>query len=267
MRFDDFEHLVMTRPSPGVLLITISRPDQLNAANRRLHAELGQIWPVVAADPETRVAVITGAGKAFVAGGDIELLRAQINSYQEVKTLSEEVAAMVYNMIDCDKPLISAINGLAVGPGMAVGLLADISVVAEDARLMDGHTKLGVAAGDHAAIIWPLLCGMAKAKYYLLTSKFLTGAEAERIGLVSLSVPTDQVLSTALEIGADLASGPQQALRWTKRSLNHWVRAAAPTFEASLAYEMLGFFSEDVVEGERAISERRPPRFPSAEDQ
>jgi enoyl-CoA hydratase len=267
MTFEDFEHLVMTRPSPGVLLITISRPDQLNAANRKLHAELGQIWPVVDADPDTRVAVITGAGKAFVAGGDIELLRAQINSYQEVKTLSDEVAAMVYNMIDCDKPVISAINGLAVGPGMAVGLLADISVVAEDARLMDGHTKLGVAAGDHAAIIWPLLCGMAKAKYYLLTSKFLTGAEAERIGLVSLSVPTDQVLSTALEIGADLASGPQQAVRWTKRSLNHWIRAAAPTFEASLAYEMLGFFSDDVVEGERAISERRRPQFPSAEDQ
>jgi enoyl-CoA hydratase len=263
----DYEFLTFSRPELGVLLITIDRPEQFNAANERLHQELGRVWRDVAADAETRVAVITGAGRAFAAGGDIELLRAQINDYNAIVKLSQEVLDIVYGMIDCDKPIISAINGMAVGPGMAVALLADISIIAENARLTDGHAKLGVAAGDHAAIIWPLLCGMAKAKYYLLTSDFIGGAEAERIGLVSRCVPDAEVVPSALEIATRLAAGPQHALRWTKRSLNHWLRTAAPSFEASMAYEMLGFFGPDVVEGERAISAKDAARFPTAQSQ
>jgi enoyl-CoA hydratase len=184
--------------------------------------------------------------------------------HARVTHMLSEMSDLVYNIVNCEKPIVSAINGVAVGAGTVVGLLADISVCAEDARIGDGHVRLGVAAGDHAAIIWPLLAGMAKARYYLLTGEMLTGAEAERIGLVSLALPRDQVLDEALRIAGQLANGSQTAIRWTKRALNGWLRAAGPLFDQSAAYEMLGFLGPDVVEGAAALREKRPPRFPSA---
>jgi enoyl-CoA hydratase len=171
---------------------------------------------------------------------------------------------LVYNMVNCAKPIVSAINGVAVGAGTVVGLLADISVCARDARIGDGHVRLGVAAGDHAAIIWPLLVGMAKARYYLMTGEMVTGQEAERIGLVSKALPRDEVLDEALRIADGLAAGAQTAIRWTKRALNNWLRTAGPIFDQSAAYEMLGFLGPDVVEGAAALREKRPPAFPSA---
>jgi enoyl-CoA hydratase len=176
----------------------------------------------------------------------------------------KEAGDIVYNIINCEKVIISAINGVAVGAGLAVALMADISIMAEEARITDGHIRLGVGAGDHAAIIWPLLCGMAKAKYYLLTADFIDGREAERIGLVSRCVPGERVVPTALEVAEKLATGPQLAIRWTKRALNNWLRQAGPIFDASLALEMLNFFDEDVAEGAAALVEKRTPRFPSA---
>jgi enoyl-CoA hydratase len=165
-------------------------------------------------------------------------------------------------MIECDTPIVSAINGVAVGAGLAVALMADISIIDEAAKLTDGHTRLGVAAGDHAVAIWPLLCGMAKAKYYLLTSDFIDGREAERIGLVSKAVPADEVLPEALAIAERLALGPREATMLTKRALNHWLRQALPNFEASLAYEMLNFLGPEAAEGIAALRGRRSPDFP-----
>ena len=259
--FDSYEHLRFERREHGVLLITIDRPERLNATNDVLHRELYRVWRDVAEDEQTRVAVVTGAGRAFSAGGDLEMIQRMAGDYRRVAEMATEAAGLVTNMLDCEKPIVSAINGTAVGAGLAVALMADISVIAEDARLTDGHLRLGVAAGDHAAILWPLLCGMAKAKYYLLTADFLDGREAERIGLVSRCVPGEEVLSTALEIAQRLGEGPQQAARWTKRTLNHWLRGAIPAFDASVAYEMLTFLGPDVQEGAQAIRDRRPPTF------
>jgi enoyl-CoA hydratase len=261
MSLDNYEHLIFERRDHGVLLITINRPDKLNATNAKLHTELAGVWRDVAADDETRVAVVTGAGKAFSAGGDLDMIGEMAGDYREVARMATEAADLVLNMVDCEKPIVSAINGTAVGAGLAVALMADISVIAEDARLTDGHLRLGVVAGDHAAIVWPLLCGMARAKYYLLTADFLDGREAERIGLVSRCAPREEVLDTALEIATRIAKGPQQAARWTKRTLNHWLRAAIPAFDASVAYEMLTFLGEDAQEGLRALGERRTPDF------
>src|SRR3989454_10630228 len=132
-------------------------------------------------------------------------------------------SALVYNMINLDRPVVSAINGAAVGAGLVVALLADVSIISATARLTDGHTRLGVAAGDHAAIIWPLLCGMAKAKYYLLTADFLDGQEAERIGLVSLCVPADQVLPKAVDVAGKLAQGSRsEERRVGKEGRSRW---------------------------------------------
>ena len=189
MDYADYQHLTFEPRPNGVLLVTINRPAVLNATNARLHWELTQVWGTIDADSRTRVVLITGAGKAFSAGGDLDLVEDIATNPEAAARTMREAADLVYNIINLDKPIVSAINGVAVGAGLVVALLADVSIMSETARITDGHTRLGVAAGDHAAIIWPLLCGMAKAKYYLLTCDFIDGREAERIGLVSLCAP------------------------------------------------------------------------------
>ena len=264
MDYREYQHLTFERKSHGVVLITINRPEVLNATNDRLHWELTQVWLTLDADDSARVAIVTGAGRAFSAGGDLDMVEANSRDPKRLARTVREASDIVYNMLNLDKPVVSAINGVAVGAGLVVALLSDISIMSESARFTDGHTKLGVVAGDHAAILWPLLCGMAKAKYYLLTSEFIDGKEAERIGLVSLCVPADQLMGKALDVATRLALGSQQAIRWTKRSLNNWLRMAGPIFDQSIALEMLTFMGEDVREGLQAIREKRAPRFPSA---
>jgi enoyl-CoA hydratase len=140
-------------------------------------------------------------------------------------------------------------------------MVSDIVVVGRTARIIDGHTRLGVAAGDHAAIVWPLLCGMAKAKYYLLLCETVTGEEAERIGLASICVDDDKVIETAMGICERLVHQSPTAVRWTKYSLNNWLRAAGPIFDASLGMEFTGFSGPDIREGVAALKEKRKPRF------
>jgi enoyl-CoA hydratase len=265
MNYTDFQFLKFEHKPNGVLLITINRPEVMNATNGRLHWELTKIWGVVNDDPKTKVAVITGAGdKAFSAGGDLNWITGMVGNAKTINSVMTEASDIVYNVMACEKPVISAINGVAVGAGLAVAMMADISIMAEEAKITDGHVKLGVAAGDHAAILWPLLCGMAKAKYYLMTAEFVSGKEAERIGLVSLCVPRAQLMDKAMEVADKLAAGSQQAIRFTKRSLNGWMHMARPTFESSLAMEMLCFLGEDAAEGVAAVREKRAPVFPSA---
>lgn len=253
LRFERLDH--------GVLLMTLHRPEALNATTQADHFGLSRVWLDIDDDPDCRVVVVTGSGKAFSAGGDLEWIESMVQNYDGMQAAFKEAGDIVYRMTECSKIIVSAINGVAVGAGLAVALMADISIMNEDARLTDGHLRLGVAAGDHANIIWPLLCGLAKAKYYLLTADFIDGREADRIGLVSKSVPPDQVLPEALKVAEKLARGPQDAARLTKRALNLWVKQAAPAFDASLAFEMLNFMGHDVVEGVAALAERRSPDF------
>ncbi len=264
MAYSDYKQLTLEQRARGVLLITLNQPEKYNATDEIMHSELARIWTEVSSDPETRVVVVTGAGQAFSAGGDLAMIQRMIGDYERVSSMLSEMSDLVYNIINCEKPIVSAINGVAVGAGLVVALMADISICAEDARLGDGHVKLGVAAGDHAAILWPLLAGIAKARYYLLTGEMLTGLEAERIGMVTKALPRDQVLPEALAIAERLASGSQLAIRWTKRALNNWLKTAGPIFDQSAAYEMLCFLGPDVSEGVAALREKRQPRFPSA---
>ncbi|HEY2312249.1 MAG TPA: enoyl-CoA hydratase/isomerase family protein [Streptosporangiaceae bacterium] len=261
MDLASYQHLKFDRHPDGVLLITLNRPEVLNAANEEMHAELARVWADISLDSDTRVAVVTGAGRAFSAGGDLAMVERQIGNYDLVTSMLREMSDLVYNMANCEKPIVSAINGVAVGAGLVVALLADISICAADARLGDGHVRLGVAAGDHAAIIWPLLCGLAKAKYYLLTGEMVTGREAERIGLVSKALPREEVLAEAMSVASRLATGPQLAVRLTKRALNGWIRNAGPIFDQSAAYEMLTFMGEDIKEGLASLREKRAPQF------
>ncbi|MEO5723578.1 MAG: enoyl-CoA hydratase/isomerase family protein [Ilumatobacteraceae bacterium] len=258
-----YPHLTFARPAGGVLQITLDGPG-LNAVGPRMHREIADVWRTVDRDPSTKVALIRGAGKAFSAGGSFELIDGIVNDYAYRTQVLGEARDLVNNLINCSKPIVSAIHGPAVGAGLVAALLADVSVAGRTARIIDGHTRLGVAAGDHAAICWPLLCGMAKAKYYLLTCNTLTGEEAERIGLVSLTVDDDQVQTRAMEVAVQLAGMAQAALRFTKHSLNHWYRAAGPAFDASLAYEFYGFGGPDVREGLAAHVAKRDPDFSSS---
>jgi enoyl-CoA hydratase len=251
MGLDGYATLSFERPREGVLVVVLDRPEQLNATDAQMHGELSRVWRDIADDEASRAVVITGRGKAFCAGGDLGLVEQQVGDFDLVVRMMDEAAAIVRGVLDCPKPVVSAVHGSAYGAGLALALLPDISVVAEDAQLADGHVRLGIAAGDHAVLLWPLLCGMAKAKYHLLTGAPLDGREAERIGLVSRCVPEAQVLPEALRIAERLASASPTAVRWTRSTLNHWYRQAAPAFEASLALEMLGFFGPDVAEALR----------------
>ena len=264
VRYEDFEHLSFEKPAPGVVVVTLDRPEVLNAANVRMHAEMAEVWSVVDDDPEVGASVVTGAGRAFSAGGDLQMIEEMTTDYAATLQQWHDAGAIVERMLLARKPVVSAVNGVAVGAGLAVALLADVSIMGASARISDGHARLGVAAGDHAAAIWPLLCGLAKAKYYLMTAEFVDGPEAERIGLVTRCVPDDQVVSEAVEVAARLAAGSATAVQWTKRVMNHWVRQALPAFGESVALEMLGFLGPDAREGVAALRERRSPNFPSA---
>jgi enoyl-CoA hydratase len=244
----------------GVLELIFDRAN-LNAVDETVHTDISKIWPIIDGDADTHVVIVRGAGRAFSAGGSFDLIDKQIADYSALTRVMRESRDLYYGMLECRKPIISAIHGPAVGAGLVVALMADISIAAKTAKIVDGHTRLGVAAGDHAASVWPVLCGMAKAKYLLLTCQMISGEEAERIGLVSLAVEEDKLLETARAIASNLNAGAPEAIEWTKRSLNLWYKQSAPIFEASLALEFLGFGGPDVREGVASHREKRRPTF------
>lgn len=241
---------------------------QMRALNGKLptaghagHRELTEIWRDVSADDTVRCAVLRGEGMGFSGGGDLDLVQDMASDFEVRARVWKEARDLVYNLVNCDKPIVSAMHGPAVGAGLVAGLLADISIASKGAKIVDGHTRLGVAAGDHAAIVWPLLCSMAKAKYYLLLCEPVSGEEAERIGLVSLAVDEAELLPKAYAVADKLAAGSQSAIRWTKYALNNWLRQAGPAFDTSLALEFMGFGGPDVREGVSALREKRAPKF------
>jgi enoyl-CoA hydratase len=259
--YDEFTSLEFDRPDQSILRITLRNPGKLNAVGHEAHAQLASVWQTIDRDDETHVVVVRGADGAFSSGGDLGLVEDIAKDWETRLRVFHEARDLVYNIVNCAKPIVAAIDGPCVGAGLAVALLADISIATPGAKIVDGHTRLGVAAGDHAVIVWPLLCGMAKAKYHLLLCEPVDGVEAERIGLVSLCVPADELEERALEVARRLAAGSQAAIRHTKLALNNWLRAAGPAFDASLALEFLDMTGTDVSEGVAAVREKRPPSF------
>lgn len=260
--YSKFEGLECDFPEPGILRVVINNPDnRMNSVTAGMHTALTQIWNVVDDDPEVRVVYVTGSNGVFSAGGDYELIASLIDDWDARQAVMKEVRDLVHSMVNCSKPIVSAVTGPCAGVASAVAVLADISIVAPGAKFIDGHTRFGVAAGDQAVINWPLLCGLSKAKYYLLLSETLTGEEAERIGLVSKLVPEDELQEQGMAHARKLRALPQHAVSWTKQALNGWLRVAAPMFDVSAAYENLGFSDPDVREGVAALKERRTPQF------
>ncbi|HHC08702.1 MAG TPA: enoyl-CoA hydratase/isomerase family protein [Actinobacteria bacterium] len=263
---EGYQRLRFDTPAPGVLEVVISDPERLNAVDAVGHRELAYVWPELARLDEVRAVLLRGEGDAFSAGGSFDMIEEMIGDPEATARMFEEARALVANLVEFPKPIVSAIQGPAVGAGLVAALLSDIPIAARSAKILDGHVKLGVAAGDHAVLVWPLLVGMAKAKYYLFTNEPLTGEEAERIGLVAKVVDDEELYDTALELATSLAAGPTWATRWTKLALNEWYRRAMPAFDASAALEMLSFFHPDAREGLDALLEKRPPRWHPADD-
>ena len=253
--YAEFATLKFDRPVERVLRITLDRPRSLNSVTAEMHRDLVRVWAAVGDDPDTNAVIVTVAGKSFSAGGDFSLVEQNAASFEARARVFHEARDLVYNIINCKKPTISAIRGPAVGAGLAVALLCDISIASKSAKIIDGHTRLGVAAGDHAAIIWPLLCGMAKAKYYLLLCE---------TGLVSVCVEDSELDQRAIDVVSKLANGSPNAVQWTKYTLNNWLRMAGPIFDSSVALEMLGFSGPDVLEGLASLKEKRAPKFSSS---
>lgn len=250
---------VEVREGVAVLTMPVMNRARISAG---VHTEVGRIWRDIGDDPAVRAAIITGSGDEFYNSGQARDFRHAVTldkqgTWELVQHVMKEAQAIVYEMVNLDKPIITAINGTAAGAGLAVALMGDITIAAEDAQIIDPHIALGITVGDHAAMIWPLLCGMARAKRYLLTAEPLDGREAERIGVVSLAVPRDRLMETAQTYAAKLANGPQHAIRFTKRALNQWLRLGGVTaFDYSLALEMLTFFSPEVETAIRPALER-----------
>ena len=260
-RYAKYQRLKFDRPHPRVLRITMTSTMKLNAMDALLHHEVSLIWADIEADKSVSVAIITGAGTAFSAGGDLKHEQKVQREHEPRMETMQEAHNIVLGMVNCSKPIISAIRGWAVGAGLACALMADISIASKTAKISDGHTKIGLTAGDHALIIWPLLCGMAKAKYYLLLCEQVTGEKAEEIGLISMAVDEADLEQTALAVATRLAKGAPMAISATKYALNNWLRMAGPTFDASLAMQFFGFGGPEAREGLASHREKRPPAF------
>ena len=243
-----------------VAVLTINRPDSLNSVNQKLHAELEDIFSDVARDEEVHVVVFTGAGeKAFCAGGDVKSMgQREFGPYGALKGGKR----LIHNILEVEQPIIAAVNGHAIGLGATLALFCDVIIASEKAKIGDPHVSVGLVAGDGGAVIWPLLCGLAKAKEYLMTGDLMTAAEAERIGLINHVVPQAQVMPKAMELAHRLANGPTLAIRWTKLSCNKRLRDEVNlVLEASLAVENLSMMSDDHKEATQAFVEKREPKY------
>ncbi|MCB1004717.1 MAG: enoyl-CoA hydratase/isomerase family protein [Acidimicrobiales bacterium] len=260
-RYADYERLLV-RPAPdGVYTVVLGPGRETLSVDARLHAELATIWDDLDRDPDVSVVLVEGPNDdGFLFGGSLPLAQELVASSAARFRMMEEHRRFVLGMVGCAKPIVSAVRGRAVGEGTVIALMSDISIVGPGTTLLDRHVPMGVVAGDHAALVWPLLTSMAKAKYHLLLGKELDGEEAERIGLVSRVVPDVEVRDEARSVAAALAASPPDAVRWTKKTLNSWYQPAVPAFDASLAVEVLGFAGDDFA----AVVDRLAAAAPEA---
>lgn len=252
----------LTDTSEQILRITFNRPERLNAVNGEVHTELSLIFEDAAKEPDVKCVVLTGTGRAFSAGGDLNFIKSMYKNADLIPNLLTEARKIIYDLLSIEQPVIAMLNGDATGLGATIALFCDIIVASDRARIGDPHVKAGLVAGDGGAVIWPLLIGMAKAKEFLMTGDLLTAAEAERIGLINRVVPRDDLEKTVMDLARGFVNGPTRAIQWTKRSLNNrLMKEVDQTLELSLALEGHSMMAEDLLEAANAFLEKRKPNF------
>jgi enoyl-CoA hydratase len=256
-----YRTIALTREG-RLLTVTLNQPESLNAVSLAMHEELPEVFAFAARDQGSDVVVLTGAGKAFSAGGDLEHIA---NNAAHPELFVDEVRLakrIVFAMLDLDKPLVCRLNGHAVGLGATLALLCDVIFAAETAKIGDPHVALGLVAGDGGAVIWPQRVGLPRAKEYLLTGELLTAEKAAEIGLVNHCLPAEQLDEAVEAFCRRLLQGSRDAIRWTKVLLNlELKRVATALMDAGVAYEAVTQRSPDHLEGVRALQERRQPVF------
>jgi len=257
----DYQHIVIERRG-RVLVLRLNRPEQLNAINGRLHSELARVFTDANNDPGSDVVVLTGTGKAFCAGGDLDWLQESIDRPVEFEQVAAEAKQIIFSQLDLAKPLICRLNGHATGLGATLAVCCDIVVAHEGVKIGDPHVKVGFVAGDGGALLWPQLMGYVKAKKYLLTGDLMSAAEAERAGLISDVVPADQLDAASYGVAARLEKGAIKAIKWTKITANLPLKAIVHShFDAGIAYEALSNLTADHREAVAAFRERREAIF------
>jgi enoyl-CoA hydratase len=258
---DGYENLLLSREGP-VLNVTFNRPEKMNPISGTISLELVRLLRNLWSDEETRVVILTGGGKAFSAGGDLDVMVENLDFPERFIDAVGEVKDLVHAMIDCPKPLLGKINGPAIGLGATAALFCDITFAAENAMISDPHIIHGLVPGDGGAIIWPLLIGLSRAKQYLFTGEAMTGAEAARIGLVNQAVPKHELDAKVLEFANKLADQPPRILHFTKMAMNVALkREVSSLLDTAFAYEVISAYTRDHVEAVNAYMGRRKPTF------
>jgi len=260
MKYEDYKTISFKRDGK-VLTVTLNRPDVLNAVNGDLHTELSHVFYDVATDPAD-IIVLTGAGRAFCAGGDIDWMQSGVDDPLGFDNVVFEAKKIIFGLLDCEKPIICRLNGDAVGLGATIALFCDIIIANDSARIGDPHVSVGLVAGDGGAVIWPQLIGYARAKEYLMTGKLMTAEDAVAMGMINHAVPASELDEATDRMASRLANGAAQAIRWTKVSVNIGLKQLAHSImDTSLAYESLSNRSKDHQEAVNAFREKRRPVF------
>jgi len=263
--YGKYSFFTVEKAENGVATVTMNHPDTLNSVGPENHKDLEYIWIDLARDEEIKVIVFTGAGRAFSAGGDVKKMAARAGTefgLQYALRVPQNTLRLFEHMLLVPQPIIAAVNGDAIGLGLTIALFADMSIVAEDARLGDTHIKVGMVAGDGGAVIWPMLVGPQRAKEFLMRGKLLKGAEAAAMNLVNYAFPKEQVLAESIKIADEIAAQPMWAVRWSKAAVNKQVKAQLnQVLELSIAYESLTMLTADYKEATNAFAEKRKPEF------
>ncbi|RVQ69667.1 enoyl-CoA hydratase [Croceicoccus ponticola] len=263
--YSKYSFLKIEKGSDGVATVTMSDPDTLNSIGPENHKELEYVWIDLAQDEDIKAIVLTGSGRAFSAGGDVKKMAARAGTefgLQYALRVPQNTLRIFEHLLLTPQPVIAAVNGDAIGLGMTLALFADISVVADDARLGDTHVKVGLVAGDGGAVAWPLLVGPQRAKEFLMRGKLLRGAEAAAMNLVNYAVPKNEVLNEAVSIAREIAANPIWAVRWSKAAVNKQLKAQLnQILELSIAYESMTMMTHDYKEAATAFAEKRKPVF------
>ena len=245
-----------------ILHMTLNRPEQLNGVNEEMHDELSRVFTDITNDAATGVVVITGAGRAFSAGGDIASMKAGFEHPENFATSALQAKQILFSLLDCPKPILAKVNGHAIGLGATIALFCDMIFVASHAKLGDPHVKVGLTAGDGGAIIWPQLIGYARAKQYLMLGDLITATDAERIGLINQAVPAEQLDELVDGYARRLANGASKAIEYTKTAVNIGLKQIAHSvMDASIGFEFLTNYTKDHLEAVNAHLEKRTPVF------
>ncbi len=245
-----------------VITATLNLPDSLNAVNARMHTELSRVFVDLNDDPESDIVVLTGAGRAFCAGGDMDWMQDAIDAPRLFEQTAYEAKRIVFSQLDLEKPLICRMNGHAIGLGGTIALGCDVVIADERAKLGDPHVTVGLVAGDGGAVLWSHLIGYLRAKEYLLTGDLIPAPEAARMGLINRAVPADSLDDDVYQLADRLASGARKAIRWTKVVSNLALKQVAhAVMDPSIAYESLSNVSDDHREAVAAFREKRAPKF------